>query len=319
MRTCLSLKALLVICLTLAFVSIADAQATRTWVSGVGDDANPCSRTAPCKTFAGAISKTLSGGEIDALDPGGFGAVTITKGITLDGNGTLASILVNGTNGITVNAPATDTVIIRNLSINGAPGTGLNGINYIAGGHLIVENVEIERFTNSLINANLTAAGNLTINSLRGANSAGSVANVDAGIRATTSGGILKVMITNTTLQNNQIGINLQDNVQAIIRDTAIRPNASASAIGVRVATAAAAATTSAHLEGVSISFANEGLRTTTAGGAVKVFLSSSSIFNCTTGSNAGGGSVTVTSFINNRFANNGLDTSGSFVTKAQQ
>src|SRR5260221_13453148 len=68
-------------------VSLMSAQASRTWVSGVGDDANPCSRTAPCKTFAGAISKTAAGGEIDALDPGGFGAVTITKAITLDGGG----------------------------------------------------------------------------------------------------------------------------------------------------------------------------------------------------------------------------------------
>jgi hypothetical protein len=65
--------------------SAAQAQATRTWVSGVGDDANPCSRTAPCKTFAGAISKTAPRGEINALDPGGFGAVTITKAITIDG------------------------------------------------------------------------------------------------------------------------------------------------------------------------------------------------------------------------------------------
>src|ERR1035437_2258264 len=76
----------------------ASAQATRTWISGVGDDANPCSRTAPCKTFPGAISKTAAGGEIDALDPGGFGAVTITKSITIDGSGagTMAGILVSG-------------------------------------------------------------------------------------------------------------------------------------------------------------------------------------------------------------------------------
>src|ERR1700709_98137 len=78
----------------------ASAQATRTWVSGVGDDANPCSRTAPCKTWAGAISKTAAGGEIDALDPGGFGALTITKAITIDGGGgQVASTLVAGTNG----------------------------------------------------------------------------------------------------------------------------------------------------------------------------------------------------------------------------
>src|SRR5437588_9342837 len=80
----------------------AFAQATRTWVSGVGDDANPCSRTAPCKTWAGAISKTFIGGEIDALDPGGFGTVTVTKSITLDGC-CITSILASGVNGIIVN------------------------------------------------------------------------------------------------------------------------------------------------------------------------------------------------------------------------
>ncbi len=121
------------------------AQATRTWVSGVGDDANPGSRTAPCKTFAGAISKTAAGGEIDCLDPGGFGAVTITKSITIDGSGTFASILGAGTNGIVINAGATDVITIRGLSINGA-GTGLNGIRFIAGGTLHIENCTIFNF-----------------------------------------------------------------------------------------------------------------------------------------------------------------------------
>src|ERR1700730_8489913 len=88
----------------------AQAQATRTWVSGVGDDANPCSRTAPCKTFAGAISKTAPSGEINALDSGGFGAVTITKAITIDGGGNIAGVLVSGTNAIVINALNTDTV-----------------------------------------------------------------------------------------------------------------------------------------------------------------------------------------------------------------
>src|ERR1044071_7583262 len=90
----------------MASLGTAQAQATRTWVSGVGDDANPCSRTAPCKTFAGAISKTAAGGEISVLDPGGFGAVTITKSITISGDGTLAGIVSAGTNGIIVNAGA---------------------------------------------------------------------------------------------------------------------------------------------------------------------------------------------------------------------
>ena len=97
----------------------AHAQATRTWVSGVGDDANPCSRTAPCKTFAGAISKTAPAGEINVLDPGGFGAVTITKSITIRADHVEAGVLVSGTNGIIVNAGATDTVVLEGLDIEG--------------------------------------------------------------------------------------------------------------------------------------------------------------------------------------------------------
>src|SRR5881394_1746945 len=123
-----------------AFASIAQAQAPRTWVSGVGDDANPCSRTAPCKTFAGAISKTASGGEINVLDPGGFGAVTITKPITISSEGTEAGVLVSGTNGIIVNVPnATDVVVLRGLDIEGL-GTGLSGITVLTGGTVEVEN-----------------------------------------------------------------------------------------------------------------------------------------------------------------------------------
>src|SRR5437016_11965092 len=116
---------LLVICLR---PSAAHAQATRTWVSGVGDDANPCSRTAPCKTFAGAISKTAAGGEINCLDPGGYGVVTITKAITINCEGTLGSILSALTNGVNVNAGPTDRVVLRGIEISGV-GTGLTGIH----------------------------------------------------------------------------------------------------------------------------------------------------------------------------------------------
>src|ERR1700704_3919830 len=98
---------------TMLFVaSPASAQATRTWVSGVGDDANPCSRTAPCKTFAGAISKTAAAGEINVLDPGGFGAVTITKSITISSEGFEAGVLVSGTNAIIINAPTNAVIVL---------------------------------------------------------------------------------------------------------------------------------------------------------------------------------------------------------------
>src|SRR5450756_330475 len=127
----------------------AHAQATRTWVSGVGDDVNPCSRTAPCKTFAGAISKTAVAGEIDCLDPGGFGGITITKSITLNCSATLGSILVAGTNGITISAGTSDKIIIRGLQLqglgpNGAP--GLTGIKILTAGVVAIENCVITQF-----------------------------------------------------------------------------------------------------------------------------------------------------------------------------
>src|SRR5437764_1848791 len=140
-----TLKTLAIATFIFAVASLAQAQASRTWVSGVGDDANPCSRTAPCKTWAGAISKTAACGEIDALDPGGFGAVTITKSITLDGTGTFASILASLVNGIVINAASTDVITIRGLSIDGFC-NGINGINVLQAKTVNVEECVIFRF-----------------------------------------------------------------------------------------------------------------------------------------------------------------------------
>jgi hypothetical protein len=128
----------------LGCVPTINGQASRTWISGVGDDVNPCSRTAPCKTFAGAISKTASGGEIDCLDNGGFGSVTITKSMTLDCTGTQGSILGAGMNGIVVNGG--DVVLrIRGLNMNGVS-TGLNGIRVVKASSVSVENTVIDGF-----------------------------------------------------------------------------------------------------------------------------------------------------------------------------
>lgn len=115
-------------CLTpLLATAPASAQATRTWVSGVGDDVNPCSRTAPCKTFAGAISKTALGGEINCLDPGGFGGVTAIKAMTFNCGYTLGSILVAGAPGITINAGVNDRVTIRGIQLTGVNQTATPG------------------------------------------------------------------------------------------------------------------------------------------------------------------------------------------------
>jgi len=131
--------------LVFAASATASAQATRTFISGVGDDINPCSRTAPCRTFAGAIAKTATGGEIDVLDSGGFGAVTITKSITIDGSPYLSGVLVSGTNGLTINAPAGSVVVLRGLDINGI-GAGLDGVQFLAGGSLVIEDCVIYGF-----------------------------------------------------------------------------------------------------------------------------------------------------------------------------
>jgi hypothetical protein len=142
---------------SLAFLCAApaQAQATRTWVSGVGDDANPCSRTAPCKTFAGAISKTATGGEINVIDPGGFGGVTITKAISIISQ-CEAGVLISGTNGIIINAPAGAKVLLQGLDIEGLNGgtnpPGLNGVHIISAAKVTIQNCSIRNFSQNAVN-----------------------------------------------------------------------------------------------------------------------------------------------------------------------
>jgi hypothetical protein len=203
--------------LTLMVVTacFAQAQASRTWVSGVGDDANPCSRTAPCKTFAGAISKTAAGGEIDALDPGGFGGVTITKGITIDGGGgQVASILVAGTNGITIAAGPNDSITIRNLTINGVS-SGINGIKFQSGAALHVEHCAIQRFTNHGIDIELTSGGLVTVVDTVVRDNAGSGINAIA-----TAKPFLQVSVTRSNFDNNSVGLTAGDFAKITAIDT---------------------------------------------------------------------------------------------------
>lgn len=194
------LKSLIVSLIILAASSLAHAQATRTWVSGVGDDVNPCSRTAPCKTFAGAISKTAASGEINAVDPGGFGAVTITKSITIDGAGQMAGILASLTNGMIINGAGIN-VVIRNISINGA-GNGIDGIRILQANSVVIENVHILGFTGIGVKwAPTNADGFLTVK--------------NTSIEACTLGGISMIntlgfgreMIVNSLFHRNLFGV----------------------------------------------------------------------------------------------------------------
>jgi|SRR5688572_30548690 len=214
---------------TLMVASMAQAQATRTWVSGVGDDVNPCSRTAPCKTYAGAISKTAAGGEISTLDPGGFGAVTITKSMTIDGtNGQgFGSILASGTNGININDSATATpntivVNLRNLSINGAGTTlGLNGINFTSGKAVNIEDCQISNFSTNAILVNKTtgAGAELYVSDTKIFNCSGN------GIRLNSTGGgsFISASLNNVEIKrttNN--AIRLEANAFAEVRNSMI-------------------------------------------------------------------------------------------------
>jgi hypothetical protein len=153
------------------YTAPAHAQATRTWVSGTGNDANPCSRTSPCETFAGAIAKTVAGGEIDALDPGGFGTLTITKSITIDGGGgTVASSLANSGSAITVAAAANDIVVIKNVRFQGLlgngscpSGCGSTGLNYSSGGQVVCDSCAFIGWGSYGVLAQLSAIGLLQV------------------------------------------------------------------------------------------------------------------------------------------------------------
>ena len=215
--TRVALCALAVFTVCVFFDSLAQAQATRTWVSGVGDDANPCSRTAPCKTFAGAISKTAIGGEINCLDPGGFGAVTITKAITIDCRHTLGSVLAAGSNGIIVNAPANAKIVLRGLDINGA-GSGLDGIRFLAAGSLHVEDLVISGMQNGI---DISAGAEIYIKNSYIRN------NSNIGVYVAGSA-LVNAVIEKTTVENQAYGLVVGANSRVITRGSVYSGNTNA-------------------------------------------------------------------------------------------
>ena len=197
-------------CAGMLYAAPAHAQASRTWVSGTGEDINPCSRTAPCKTFSGAHSKTATNGEINCLDPGGFGAVTITKAITISCEGVTAGIVVSGAlNGIVISAPAGSNVYLKGLDIEGST-TGQNGISFTSGGGLVVENTVIRGFgaTNGL-GIRFAPSTNATLNVVNTiVHHNGSVAG-GGGIQVAPSGAatVAKAVLDRVTVDRNFVGI----------------------------------------------------------------------------------------------------------------
>jgi parallel beta helix pectate lyase-like protein len=273
----------------------ASAQATRTWVSGVGDDVNPCSRTAPCKTFAGAISKTAQDGEINCLDPGGFGTVTITKSITIDCHEILGSILSSATNGINIafdsfgGGDTHKTVNLRNLMINGAA-TGVVGINITgttgaAGSIVNIEDCLINSnyggVATGIVDGRSRGAMTVTNTTIRNMGTAG--ISITGG-----SGGSLRAMITNTRIYNSNNGITIGANANVMLSRSVVSDGTGTGLTVGASGLMAVDSTVIAHnLTGFGV---NGTLR-----------LSNSDVFLNSTGSTG-----TINTFANNRFSNNG-------------
>ena len=278
--------------------SLVHAQATRTWVSGVGDDANPCSRTAPCKTFAGAISKTAAGGEINVIDPGGFGAVTITKAITIDGGGTFASVLAAGTNGIVINAGTADVVTLRNLSMNGV-GTGLNGIRFLAGKALHVENCAIFNFSQKGIDFEPGGDSQLFVLDTVVHNNAGASGG-GIWIKPGASGAA-EVVVERSRVERNFFGILAEDRTDVVIRDSVVASNVNN---GLMAKSSGVAVTMNVE-NSAAVNNGTNGVRS--SGAAATTRLSNATITGNARGILSDGGGV-VLSFGNNKNTGNGVD-----------
>jgi hypothetical protein len=280
----LALNILAIAVFSLAVSSVAQAQAARTWVSGVGDDANPCSRTAPCKTFAGAISKTAACGEISVLDPGGFGAVTITKSITINGDGTLAGILASLVNGVVVNAGANDVVTLRSISINGFC-NGLNGIRFLAGRHLKVENCTIYGFATHGIDMNHSGvgAGELSVHNTSFSN----IASVAIRI-ARTAGTTQSASLNNVRINRATFGLDVLSGIIATMSNSVVSHVTNQAAV--------AEGTSTINVVSSVLSHSGTGLQAFNAGSTVN--FANCDIFNNGTGLNIVAGAS------GNRFGN---------------
>ena len=284
MRGSILLAVLGLISVPMLSVNTAHAQATRTWVSGVGDDVNPCSRTAPCKTFAGAISKTASPGIINCLDPGAFGAVTITKEVTIDCTGTFGGILSGGSSaGVVVNAATNHKVILRHIDMSGAGVTlGVNGVNIIQAGSVQLEDVNIGTYSGRGIET--TNSSNAISVFVDGCH----VSNAGMqGIIAISSGtGSTKLTVSNSYVSNNTgdgIDIAAPNASAAAVYNTIISKNGG---VGFQLETSG----DNAILEGNTLSFNTTGVN---ANPGATIRLSRNSIFGSTSNGIGGGGGTT--------------------------
>jgi hypothetical protein len=298
--------------------SPAAAQATRTWVAGTGDDANPCSRTAPCQTFAGAMVKTAAGGEIDCIEPGGFGPVTISKSIAIICDNTEAGVIPTGPGSvITVNAGATDVVYLSGLDIEGqGTGNGQNGVRFIAGGTLHIEHSVIRGFNAASgwgVLFQPSGASQLTItNTVIADNGAGGISG-GIQIAPTGAGGAANVALRDVRIQNNNgVGLRIDStgNTGSGISVSLENVQSTGNAQGVSVLNPPNTTTIGVMIVGSTIAL-NSSVGLFANGGAVTVRVSDTEITGNSLGVNALGGS-TVQSYGDNNLDGNPASTSAN-------
>jgi hypothetical protein len=305
----------------------ASAQ-TRTWVSGVGDDLNPCSRTAPCKTFAGAISKTAAGGEINCIDSAGYGSVTITKSITIKCEGVIGGIAASGTFGVTINdsasgTPGTAIVTLSGLDIDGF-GTGSNGIRFFSGGTLHVHKTQIRNFRLSggggngiAIDPSSGSGKKIVIVDSYITNSGGTASNAGLLVRPT-GGASVNVTVYRTSFEANAIGVFVDGSGGGGSSVVAVEDSLLAGNTGNGITVSSTGAAMVATVTDNKINSNATGAAA--AGASAFLRLGGNTISGNVTGVSNGGG--TLQSFKNNQIVGNGADgtpipqvTSGGLIT----
>jgi hypothetical protein len=299
----------------LGFSTGAFAQATRTWVSGVGDDVNPCSRTAPCKTFAGAISKTAANGEINCLDSGGFGAVTITKSITIKCEGCIGGILAANTSGVIVNdsasgTPGTAIVTLSGLDIEG-DFSGITGVRFFSGATLHVHKTQIRGFRqsggggNGILIDPSTGTRKIFVADSYITDNGSLVTNAGMLIKPT-AGASVNVSLNNTQIESNTNGIFMDGSGGAGVCNLSVKNSVLAGGTFNGISVSSTGGIFKALVSGTTM-HANNGNGATVAGGSATLRLGDDTITNNGTGVSASGGG-TLQSFKNNMIGGNTAD-----------
>jgi hypothetical protein len=263
----------------------AGAQLFRAYVSGSGNDSNPCTLPQPCRLLPAALTAVASGGEIWMLDSANYNTteVDITKSVSILAVPGVVGSLVAPQGGLAVNVNGAGIAVsLRNLVIVplGANGTG---IAFNQGQSLTVAGCEIANMDKAIIiAANSGAALTVTDTAIRNANlnaidiEGGAIASLDR-VRITGANvgvfvGTASAAISESVISGGQIGARaIGTNGTARLTLDRTRISGSVDAISVEttlagdVATVAVTRSVLTHNSNSGIFFLPAGSSTTTA------------------------------------------------------